>query len=461
MNKQELNKNYYQTHKEVIKARQKERYQLKKTTPTPKRKSLGTYYHAHNIKVLISLKDYLERTFKKSQREVNGYVGYQYSFKAVNAPLLLREAINQNQQVQNLISLLPIIGGLAFENNSEMSGFVGKIMPYIPLILEDITGQKMRMGGTIGDILACLQRLEQKFDGFAKNTAEQFILQEKQISTLLNQTQSLTDFRSSLEGSFLLLSATGYALYKFGIINKIASFLKPEVDPITKEEKYTLRIGGQRFVRAGFFKEENNSIASEKTIPVSETIPAVNETTNSVESQATTQQGFQQPITKVCRECKLNNNELTKQRQQAVTNLMSAYEQMGHVMVFGINLPDWKSSLQEALTNYVKTPLEQSTASFTKLAENKAQEFKAIGPQTHSEKVYLDQTKEEIGLKDFLQLRSRVKELPSTEQKGYEKQLKVKELTITNLEEKLEKVRELIVENKLEKLKAMMKKGEI
>ena len=86
------------------------------------------------------------------------------------------------------------------ENNSETSGLIGKIMPYIPLILEDFTGQKMRMGGTIGDILSCLQRLEKKFDDFAKNTEEQFIHQEKQISTLLTNAQSLTDFRHSLEG---------------------------------------------------------------------------------------------------------------------------------------------------------------------------------------------------------------------------------------------------------------------
>jgi hypothetical protein len=86
------------------------------------------------------------------------------------------------------------------EINQEPTGLIGKIMPYIPLILEDFTGQKMRMGGTIGDILSCLQRLEQKFDDFAKNTAEQFIHQEKQISTVLNQTQPINDFRHLLEG---------------------------------------------------------------------------------------------------------------------------------------------------------------------------------------------------------------------------------------------------------------------
>jgi hypothetical protein len=40
-------------------------------------------------------------------------------------------------------------------------------------------------------------------------------------------------------------------------------------------------------------------------------------------------------------------------------------------MVFGINLPDWKNSLHEALNNYVKMPLEQSATSLNKLAESK------------------------------------------------------------------------------------------
>jgi hypothetical protein len=44
------------------------------------------------------------------------------------------------------------------------------------------------------------------------------------------------------------------------------------------------------------------------------------------------QKGFQQPITKVCRECKLNNNDLSNQRQQEVSNLMNAYEQMGNCL---------------------------------------------------------------------------------------------------------------------------------
>ena len=79
-----------------------------------------------------------------------------------------------------------------------------------------------------------------------------------------------------------------------------------EIDPETKEEKYTLRIGCQRFTSltntdkngqtywrfkcAGFFKEETTSIVPEKTTNlVSETTAAVNETANSAESPTTSQ----------------------------------------------------------------------------------------------------------------------------------------------------------------------------
>jgi hypothetical protein len=60
MNKQELNKNYYQTHQEQIKARQKERYQAKKT-----KSQLSDYYSANSIQVLMSLKEYTELKGKR------------------------------------------------------------------------------------------------------------------------------------------------------------------------------------------------------------------------------------------------------------------------------------------------------------------------------------------------------------------------------------------------------------
>ncbi len=41
------------------------------------------------------------------------------------------------------------------------------------------------------------------------------------------------------------------------------------------------------------------------------------------------QKGFSQPITKTCRECKVNSVNLVEQRNNQIQLLMSAYEQMG------------------------------------------------------------------------------------------------------------------------------------
>jgi hypothetical protein len=61
MNKQFLNKTYYQTHQKQIKERRKARYQAQKQqTKSQPKKNLSNYYRANNIKVLISLKDYVE-----------------------------------------------------------------------------------------------------------------------------------------------------------------------------------------------------------------------------------------------------------------------------------------------------------------------------------------------------------------------------------------------------------------
>src|SRR4051794_38811077 len=70
------------------------------------------------------------------------------------------------------------------ETNSEPTGLLGKVMPYLPLIMEEFTGQKLKMSGTIGDILTCLQRLESKFDNFERNCSEQFIHQADQLNSL-------------------------------------------------------------------------------------------------------------------------------------------------------------------------------------------------------------------------------------------------------------------------------------
>ena len=39
--------------------------------------------------------------------------------------------------------------------------------------------------------------------------------------------------------------------------------------------------------------------------------------------------GFQQPITKTCQNCKQNGSQLVEQRNNEIANLMSAYRQMG------------------------------------------------------------------------------------------------------------------------------------
>jgi hypothetical protein len=57
MNKQDLNKSYYQKHKEQIKARQQARYQSQKQQAQSQTNSL---YQANSIKVLLSLQDYTE-----------------------------------------------------------------------------------------------------------------------------------------------------------------------------------------------------------------------------------------------------------------------------------------------------------------------------------------------------------------------------------------------------------------
>src|SRR5687767_6365713 len=88
------------------------------------------------------------------------------------------------------------------ENTSENNqSLFGKVMPFVPLILEEFTGQKMKMSGTIGDILTCLQRLEQKFNDFAKNCAEQFIHQEQQLNAL-QQVSKLVNTEKTKEIHF-------------------------------------------------------------------------------------------------------------------------------------------------------------------------------------------------------------------------------------------------------------------
>jgi hypothetical protein len=69
-------------------------------------------------------------------------------------------------------------------NPEQNTGLLGKVMPFVPLLLEQFTGQPMKMSGTIGDILTILQRLETKLDNLEKDCSEQFIHQEQQLSSL-------------------------------------------------------------------------------------------------------------------------------------------------------------------------------------------------------------------------------------------------------------------------------------
>src|SRR3954452_10577380 len=90
------------------------------------------------------------------------------------------ETTTQNTETnKSLFSLPPMLNSL---------------IPMIPLLLEQATGQKLTpMTGTMADILAILQRLETKLGVLEKNCAEQFTAQEQQISSLLTNTQPISD----------------------------------------------------------------------------------------------------------------------------------------------------------------------------------------------------------------------------------------------------------------------------
>ncbi|CAG8528469.1 2413_t:CDS:1 [Ambispora gerdemannii] len=72
--------------------------------------------------------------------------------------------------------------------NKPDSGIVNTIANYLPvltLVFEQMTGQSIPQAkGTLADILTALQRLENKVDDLEKNCAEQFISQEKQLTSL-------------------------------------------------------------------------------------------------------------------------------------------------------------------------------------------------------------------------------------------------------------------------------------
>jgi hypothetical protein len=61
MNKQLINKTYYQLNKDKIKAQRQARYQKQKQPTKPH----TDYYQAHNIQVLLSLKEYTQLSKQK------------------------------------------------------------------------------------------------------------------------------------------------------------------------------------------------------------------------------------------------------------------------------------------------------------------------------------------------------------------------------------------------------------
>ena len=60
MNRTLINQAYYLKNQEKLKLQRKLKYQSQKSPKPIKPNNLGDYYHANNIKVLISLKDYLD-----------------------------------------------------------------------------------------------------------------------------------------------------------------------------------------------------------------------------------------------------------------------------------------------------------------------------------------------------------------------------------------------------------------
>jgi hypothetical protein len=66
MNKQIINQSYYLKNKSKLQELRKAKYQSQKSqSQSNKKKDIGEYYHANNIKVLISLKDYLDSSLER------------------------------------------------------------------------------------------------------------------------------------------------------------------------------------------------------------------------------------------------------------------------------------------------------------------------------------------------------------------------------------------------------------
>ena len=68
MNRQKINKTYYQKNQPKLTEQRRLNYQhQKQQTKTQSKNNLSDYYRANNIKVLISLKDYIESSPPKQR----------------------------------------------------------------------------------------------------------------------------------------------------------------------------------------------------------------------------------------------------------------------------------------------------------------------------------------------------------------------------------------------------------
>ncbi|CAG8746100.1 36265_t:CDS:2 [Racocetra persica] len=113
---------------------------------------------------------------------------------------------------------------------------LARMLPLLTLTFEQFTGQPIpQMSGTIADIAASLLQIQQtqqtilqKITDLEKNCAEQFIHQEQQLTSLQKVSALVSTektkaihFANPKTGSIAIGLAAGYALYKFGILQKL------------------------------------------------------------------------------------------------------------------------------------------------------------------------------------------------------------------------------------------------
>ncbi|WNE40210.1 MAG: hypothetical protein GBAus27B_000277 [Mycoplasmataceae bacterium] len=80
--------------------------------------------------------------------------------------------------------------------NQGITATIAGYLPLLTLVFEQVTGQTIPQAkGTLADIQITLQKLEAKFEDFARNCQDQFIHQEKQLANL----QQVSELISSKE----------------------------------------------------------------------------------------------------------------------------------------------------------------------------------------------------------------------------------------------------------------------